>query len=115
MGYSTASTSKGLLSLFRAAGSATCFFSCHMTSRLCCVQDQEAMRKAILEEVAPDQLPEQYGGTCKTPLYESQYERELAQHVQRVSGTAAAGSPGSDASGSPAVAAASAGVEAGVA
>ncbi|GAB4815034.1 hypothetical protein N2152v2_002080 [Parachlorella kessleri] len=63
--------------------------------------DQEAMRKAILEEVAPDQLPEQYGGTCKTPLYESRYERQLAQHVQRVNGTAA------PASGTPAAAAAS--------
>ena len=47
------------------------------------------MRKAILEEVSPDQLPEQYGGTCRTPLYESRYERQLAQHVQRVNGAAA--------------------------
>lgn len=44
------------------------------------------MRKAILEEVAPDQLPEQYGGTCRRPLYESQWERELLAHVRRVNG-----------------------------
>ena len=27
------------------------------------VQDVEGMRRAILEEVAPDQLPVEYGGT----------------------------------------------------
>jgi hypothetical protein len=59
------------------------------------LQDKEAMRKAILEEVAPDQLPERYGGTGKAPLYDSPYEQELAQHVRRNNvGAAASGGGG---------------------
>jgi hypothetical protein len=50
------------------------------------------MLQAILEEVAPNEIPEKYGGTGSGHLYNSECEQELAAYVQQLgAGVAAAG------------------------
>ena len=44
------------------------------------------MQQELLALVEPESLPREYGGTNATPLHESDYERQLAQHVLSRSG-----------------------------
>ena len=55
----------------------------------CELQDKKSMHQELLALVEPESLPREYGGTNATPLHESDYERQLAQHVLSRSGGSA--------------------------
>lgn len=46
--------------------------------------DKAKVKAALLEAIAPEDLPQQYGGTCDSDLGESEEERGLREYVARV-------------------------------
>ena len=50
------------------------------------LQEKKDMQAALLELVEPESLPPEYGGTAGHALYESEFERRLAEHVRRMNG-----------------------------
>ncbi|CAN0225643.1 unnamed protein product [Ectocarpus sp. 12 AP-2014] len=62
--------------------------------------DSKKIAAALLECIAPENLPRQYGGTCPLDLGESEEETDLRAYVASID-TAAAAGPGSHAGAPP--------------